>query len=182
MNNPDLQYCWDNTRAMTGLEVKDHLHDLMVHQFANYLIQKLFEAGNQEQRTELLLLLVSSEQKFLNVLPLLKPIAVTLINNTHGHHIIEHCLNKFSNEDTKHLVDEIIKHCIDTATDKSGWCVLQQFLAHAKAEAMERLLAEITANAFIHSKHPSGFVFLNRFLFKRVFISQNQQIWIIKPI
>lgn len=48
-------------------EVKDQLHELMVHQYANYLIQKLFEAGNQEQRTELLRLLVSRQQKFLDV-------------------------------------------------------------------------------------------------------------------
>ncbi|XVE93463.1 hypothetical protein REPUB_Repub01dG0195000 [Reevesia pubescens] len=167
---------------MIFLEVKDHLHELMVHQFANYLIQKLFEAGNQEQRTELLLLLVSNEQRFIEVctdmhgtrgvqkfmerissqeqrsflLSMLKPIAVTLTNNIHGHHIIEQCLNKFSNEDTKHLVDEIVEHCLDIATDKSGCCVLQQCLAHAKAEAKERLLDQITENAFLLSEHPYG--------------------------
>ncbi|XWS62976.1 hypothetical protein CRYUN_Cryun06bG0056900 [Craigia yunnanensis] len=167
---------------MIFLEVKDHLHELMVHQFANYLIQKLFEAGNQEQRTELLLLLVSSKQRFVEVctdvhgtravqkfmeristheqrsmlLSVLKPIAVTLTNNIHGHHIIEQCLNKFPNEDTKYLVDEIVEHCLDIATDKSGCCVLKQCLAHAKAESRERLLAEITANAFVLSEHPYG--------------------------
>ena len=52
---------------MIFLEVKDELHELMVHQFAHYLIKKLFEACNQEQRTELLLLLVSSEQRFVEV-------------------------------------------------------------------------------------------------------------------
>ncbi|XP_022725062.1 putative pumilio homolog 8, chloroplastic [Durio zibethinus] len=164
------------------LEVKDNLHELMVHQFANYLIQKLFEAGNQEHRTRLLHFLVHSEQRFLKVctdvhgtravqkfmeristqeqrsilLSVLKPIAVTLTNDIHGHHIIEQCFNKFSNEDTKLLVDEIVEHCLDIATDKSGCCVLQQCLDHAKAEARKRLLAEITANAFVLSEHPYG--------------------------
>ncbi|XVE66749.1 hypothetical protein DITRI_Ditri08aG0104600 [Diplodiscus trichospermus] len=167
---------------MIFMEVKDELHDLMVHQFANYLIQKLFEVGNQEQRTELLLVLVSYEQRFVDVctdmhgsktvqkfmerivsqeqkcvlLSVLKPIACTLTNNIHGHHLIEQCLSKFSNEDTKHIVGEIVQHCLDIATDKSGCCVLQQCLAHAKAEDRERLLAEITANAFILSEHPYG--------------------------
>ncbi|XP_021297090.1 pumilio homolog 12-like [Herrania umbratica] len=178
----DLQIITSEEIEMIFLEVKDELHELMVHQFANYLVQKLFEAGTQEQRTELLLVLVSSEQRFVHVctdvhgtrvvqkfmervstpeqrsilLSVLKPIAVTLTIDLHGHHIIEQCLNKFSNEDTKHLVDEIVEHCLDNATDKSGCCVLQQCLAHAKAEARERLLAEITANAFVLSEHPYG--------------------------
>ncbi|XVE49280.1 hypothetical protein DITRI_Ditri01bG0070400 [Diplodiscus trichospermus] len=163
-------------------EVKNRLHELMVHQFANYLIQKLFESGTQEQRTELLLLLVSNEQSFQEVctdvhggravqkfvertstkeqrsilLSALSPLAVILTNNIHGHHIIEQCLNKFSNEDTKHLVNEIVEHCLDIAIDKSGCCVLQQCLAHARQEDRECLLAEITTNVVLLSEHPYG--------------------------
>ena len=66
-------------------------------------------------------------------------------------------------------MDEIVEHCLDIATDKSGCCVLKQCLAHAKADARERLLAEITANAFVLSEHPYGFVFLNPLLFKTVY-------------
>ncbi|XVF67484.1 hypothetical protein PTKIN_Ptkin10aG0125100 [Pterospermum kingtungense] len=164
-------------------EVKDQLHELMVHQFANYLIQKLFEAGNQELRTQLLLLLVRKEQKFVDVCTdahgtravqkfieristqeqktiilsvLMKPVTLTLTKDNHGHHIIQQCLNKFSNEDTKHLVGEIVKHCLEIATDKSGCCVLQQCLSLAKAEDKEHLLAEITTNALVLSENPFG--------------------------
>lgn len=68
-----LQKKLDNEVLTSGeidlifMEVKDRLHELMVHRFANYLIQKLFKAINNEQRTHLLLLLVSSYQRFLQV-------------------------------------------------------------------------------------------------------------------
>ncbi|OMO73952.1 hypothetical protein CCACVL1_17055 [Corchorus capsularis] len=163
-------------------EVKDQLHELMVHQFANFLIQKLFEAGNQNQRTELLVWLVKNEQSFMDVcthstgtravqkimewisipnqisilLSVLKPAAVALTKNAHGHHIIERCLQIFSIEEAEPLVDEIVEHCLEIATDKSGCCVLQQCLARSKEEAKERLLVDITANAFVLSEHPYG--------------------------
>ncbi|KAB1671196.1 hypothetical protein [Gossypium barbadense] len=163
-------------------EVKDQLHELMVHQVANYLIQKLFEVINQQQTTELLLVLVTRKQRFMEVctdplgtravqklmlrmksqeqisilLSVLKPIAVTLTNNIHGHHIIEQCISTFSNEDTKHIADEIANNCMDIATDKSGCCVLNQCLSHVQTEARDRMLAEIISNAFILSEHCYG--------------------------
>ncbi|TYH85340.1 hypothetical protein ES332_D02G259300v1 [Gossypium tomentosum] len=163
-------------------EVKDQLHELMVHQFANYVIQKLFEVINQQQTTELLLVLVIRKQRFMEVctdtlgtwavqklmlrmksqeqisilLSVLKPIAVTLTNNIHGHHIIDQCIFTFSNEDTKHIADEIANNCMDIATDKSGCCVLNQCLSHVQIEARDRMLAEIISNAFILSEHCYG--------------------------
>ncbi|KAB2042761.1 hypothetical protein ES319_D02G239200v1 [Gossypium barbadense] len=163
-------------------EVKDQLHELMVHQFANYVIQKLFEVINQQQTTELLLVLVTRKQRFMEVctdtlgtwavqklmlrmksqeqisilLSVLKPIAVTLTNNIHGHHIIDQCIFTFSNEDTKHIADEIANNCMDIATDKSGCCVLNQCLSHVQIEARDRMLAEIISNAFILSEHCYG--------------------------
>ncbi|KAH1098929.1 hypothetical protein J1N35_015850 [Gossypium stocksii] len=163
-------------------EVKDQLHELMVHQFANYLIQKLFEVINQQQTTELLLVFVTRKQRFMEVCtdPLgtravqklmlrmksqeqisilssvLKPIVVTLTKNIHGHHIIDQCISAFSNEDTKHIADEIANNCMDIATDKSGCCVLNQCLSHVQTEARDRMLAEIISNAFILSEHCYG--------------------------
>lgn len=49
------------------MEVKDNLPELMVHQFANYLIQKLIGVLNEQQMTQLIRAVVSSEQKLFRV-------------------------------------------------------------------------------------------------------------------
>ncbi|GMJ06838.1 hypothetical protein HRI_004353000 [Hibiscus trionum] len=167
---------------MFFMEVKDQLHALMVHRFANYFIQKLFKASNQEIRTHLLLLLAGSPQRFLEVctdvhgsrtvhkfvdrittseqrcilVSLLKPIVVILTNNSNGHHIILQCLYKFSNKEKRLLADEIVEHCINIATNKSGCCVLQQCLINVDAEVQGHLLDQIIANALLLSEDEFG--------------------------
>ncbi|TYH22812.1 hypothetical protein ES288_A04G159800v1 [Gossypium darwinii] len=167
---------------MIFMEVKDHLHELMVHRFANYLIQKLFKAINNEQRTQLLLLLIRSHQRFFQVctnlygsrtiqkfieiiniqeqkcilLSALKPIAITLAKDSNGHHIFEPCLKKFSSEETMHLMDGIIQHCVDIAINKSGCCALQQCLTHANDEVSGHFLVRIVANALFLSEDKYG--------------------------
>ncbi|KAL4348170.1 hypothetical protein GQ457_17G003320 [Hibiscus cannabinus] len=172
----------DEEIGMIFMEVKDQLHVLMVHRFANYFIQKLFKASNQEIRTQLLLLLVRSPPRFLEVctdvhgsrtvqkfldrstsmeqrcflLSFLKPIAVTLTNNSSGHHIILHCLYNLSNKEKRLLADEIVQHCISIATNKSGCCVLQQCLVNFDAEVRDHLLDQIIANALLLSEDEFG--------------------------
>ncbi|KAE8686772.1 hypothetical protein F3Y22_tig00111027pilonHSYRG00063 [Hibiscus syriacus] len=164
------------------MEVKDHLHELMVHQFAHHVVQKLFKASNQELRTQFLLLLVGSAQRFLEVctnvygsrtvqklmeritteeqrcilLSVLKPIVVTLTNNSNGNHIILQCLYRFSNKETRHVMEPLVDHCIDIATNKSGCCVLQQCLVHVDAEIRGRFLDRIIANALLLSENEFG--------------------------
>lgn len=48
-------------------EVIDDLHELMRHQSANHLIQKLIGALNEEQMTKLILSVVSSQQRLLRI-------------------------------------------------------------------------------------------------------------------
>ncbi|KAK8613594.1 hypothetical protein V6N13_101352 [Hibiscus sabdariffa] len=172
----------DEEIGMIFMEVKDQLHVLMVHRFANYFIQKLFKASNQEIKTQLLLLLVRSPQRFLEVctdvhgsrtvqkfldrstymeqrcflLSFLKPIAFTLTNNSSGHHIILHCLYNLSNKEKRLLADEIVEHCISIATNKSGCCVLQQCLVCFDVEIRDHLLDQIIANALLLSEDEFG--------------------------
>nr|XP_027108852.1 putative pumilio homolog 8, chloroplastic [Coffea arabica] len=163
-------------------ELKDHVRELMVDQFANYLAQKMFEIGNAEQITELLLLVINDEhslmaicldmhgtramQKLLGhvttpeqrslVISALRRITVTLTKSNNGHHVVEHCLKYFPIEDKKYILDVVADNCLDIATDKSGCCVLQQCVEHARGEPRDRLIAEITANALVLSEHPYG--------------------------
>ncbi|KAL2552352.1 pumilio-like protein 12-like [Forsythia ovata] len=170
---------------MIFFEVQDHLFDLMINQFGNCLIQKLFEVCNQEQMNELLILAMQDErilmdicldihgtramQKLLEHLtsPEQKTIAISgisritvpLTKSLSGHHVIQHCLKFFSNEDNKHILNAVADNCLDIATDKSGCCVIQQCVAHAQGEPWDRLVQEITVNALVLSVHPYGYEF-----------------------
>ncbi|CAL5329353.1 unnamed protein product [Camellia sinensis] len=163
-------------------EVKDHVRELMVHQFGNYFIQKFFEVCSQEQITQMLLLVVSDERQLINIcgdmhgtramqkllnylitgeqksiiISVLRRITATLTKSLNGHHVIQHCLKFFSSEEIKHLLTVVADNCLEIATDKSGCCVLQQCVLHAEGEPRERLLAEITGNALILAEHPYG--------------------------
>ncbi|XP_071933530.1 pumilio homolog 12-like [Coffea arabica] len=55
-----------------------------------------------------------------------------------------------------YILDVVADNCLDIATDKSGCCVLQQCVEHARGEPRDRLIAEITANALVLSEHPYG--------------------------
>ncbi|XP_039013239.1 pumilio homolog 11-like [Hibiscus syriacus] len=169
---------------MIFMEVKDQLHALMVHRFGNYLIQYLSKAADQVIRTQLLFLLVRSPQRFLEVctdihgsrtiqkvmecittneqrcmlLSSLKPIAFILINHSNGHHVIQQCLYNFSHKEILHFTNVVVAHCIEIATNKSGCCLLQEWLVHVDAKDQGRLLDQIIANALLLSENEFGAV------------------------
>ncbi|KAK1577408.1 hypothetical protein Q3G72_021538 [Acer saccharum] len=87
----------------------------------------------------------------------LKNFAGILSKTQHGHHVIMHCLRRFSNNLTKDLVEEIAVNTVDLATNKSGCCVLQHCLEHVReGEQKRRLIAEILANDLILSGDSFG--------------------------
>ncbi|XP_065869648.1 pumilio homolog 12-like [Euphorbia lathyris] len=167
---------------MIFAELKDHVCDLVVDQFANVVLQKLFTVCSEEQITQLLISLITNGQRFLNicihqhgtravqkmieqmrtreqrfaVVSALKFITVSLCKNNNGHHVIQQCFKCFLLDDTKCLLDEIASSCLEIAMDKSGCCVLQKSLTRAEGELKDRLLGEVAANALILSEHPYG--------------------------
>ncbi|VFQ72072.1 unnamed protein product [Cuscuta campestris] len=139
-------------------EVKDHVCELMVDQSGNYLVQKLFQACNAQQMTQLLLEVVkdgcqllaicldmhgtramqtmlrhltTADQRGL-VVGALRHVTVTLTKSVNGHHVIQHCIKFFSNDEKKHCVE------------------------NADVQSRERLVAEIIVNSLVLSEHPYG--------------------------
>lgn len=52
---------------MVFSEIKDHIYELVVHQFGNYLVSKFVEVCNQEQMTQLLMLVINDDRKFADI-------------------------------------------------------------------------------------------------------------------
>ncbi|XP_058080699.1 putative pumilio homolog 8, chloroplastic [Magnolia sinica] len=163
------------------LELKDHLSELMVDPFGNYLIQKLAEFCNDEQRLEMVFALTENEhelssicldthgtravQKLLEhlttpqqkslVVSAIAPDASILTNDVNGHHVMLYCFKNFK-EHTEHLTNAMLDHCVDVATNRHGCCVIQRCLEHTHGEQREQLASEITENALFLSENQFG--------------------------
>ncbi|CAN0905547.1 Putative pumilio homolog 8, chloroplastic [Linum grandiflorum] len=155
------------------VELKDHVGQLMLDQFGNYVVQRLLDVCSDKQRTEILMILTANETQLLRIclnphgtraiqklldhvttshqisiiMPTLSRAAVSLTKDMNGHHVIQHCLKSFSHNDNKYLLNKVADNCFEIATDKSGCCVLQVCVEYSRGETRDRLVSEIIGNA-----------------------------------
>ncbi|KAL7243534.1 hypothetical protein ACSBR1_015852 [Camellia fascicularis] len=167
---------------MLFFKLKDHVRELMVHQFGNSIIQKFFGVCNSDQIAQILLLVISDERYFMTIccdtprthamqklqeylttqeqkytlMSVLGWFTIHLTNHMNGNHVIQYCLKIFSDEDNMHILHELPHNCLAIATKKSGCCMLHNCLAHSQGEPINRLVAEIAANALVLSKSHYG--------------------------
>ncbi|KDP30623.1 hypothetical protein JCGZ_16188 [Jatropha curcas] len=164
------------------LEVIDHIVELMTDPFGNYLVQKLLEVCNEDQRMKILCAItrkpgelvriscdmhgtravqkvietLTAPEQFSMVVSSLKSGIVTLIKNMNGNHVAQRCLQYLTPEYSEFLFEAATANCVELATDRHGCCVLQKCLSHSEGEQRRRLICEITSNALILSQDPFG--------------------------
>ncbi|KAE9603617.1 hypothetical protein Lal_00001728 [Lupinus albus] len=162
-----------NETSFIFLELLDHVAELMIEPFGNYVVQKLVEICTEEQRgliilkviqpnltlvriclntygtrsVEKLLENITSQQQRSLVMSALSPGAAILAIDANGHRVLLHCLKHFSPEDNKCLLRVVANHCFRIATDKTGCCVLKECVNYAHGEIKKRLIVEIIVNA-----------------------------------
>ncbi|XP_044507394.1 putative pumilio homolog 7, chloroplastic isoform X2 [Mangifera indica] len=153
-------------------EIIDHVVELMMNPFGNYLMQKLLEVCNEEQRMQILLKLteepgelvrislntygtrvvqklietLKTREQILLVISALEPGFRNLIKDLNGNHVVQRCLQCFTNEDNSFIFVAAAKYCVEIATHQHGCCVLQRCISHSSGEYRENLVAEISAN------------------------------------
>ncbi|KAG9452024.1 hypothetical protein H6P81_004928 [Aristolochia fimbriata] len=164
------------------VEIIDHIVELMTDPFGNYLVQKLLEVCDEDQRMQILrsvtrkdkdLIKISCDmhgtravQKVIETLKTpeqtsivvasLKPGIVMLIKDMNGNHVAQRCLQHLMLQYREFLFDAATAHCVELATDRHGCCVLQKCLQNSDGEQSNCLMAEITSNALVLSKDPFG--------------------------
>ncbi|MBA0828062.1 hypothetical protein Goarm_012786 [Gossypium armourianum] len=179
----DQHGCWFLERAideasreeidMILMEVIGHVDELMLDPFANYVVQKLVVMCNEEQKSQIILMIVkdgfrlvniclnvrgtravqkllenlTSQQQISLIMSALTTCLVALTKDINGHRVIQCCLKIFSDQDNKYLLKEVADNCYQIATDKSGCCAMQHCIDHSKGEAKANLVREIIANA-----------------------------------
>ncbi|KAF7803710.1 putative pumilio-like protein 7, chloroplastic [Senna tora] len=163
-------------------EIIGHVVELMMNPFGNYLMQKLLDVCNEEQRTQILLMITEEPgqlvrislnthgtrvvQKLIETLKtrqqislavsVLEPGFLALIKDLNGNHVVQRCLQCLGKEDNTFIFVAAAKYCVDIATHQHGCCVLQRCIAHSSGEHREKLVAEVSANALLLAQNQYG--------------------------
>ncbi|KAL4346632.1 hypothetical protein GQ457_17G004130 [Hibiscus cannabinus] len=175
----------DGTRQdvqMIFKEIIDHVVELMMNPFGNYLMQKLLEVCNEEQRMQILLMVTEEPGKLVKislnthgtrvvqklietlktrqqislVISALAPGFLSLIKDLNGNHVVQRCLQCLSSEDNNFIFDAAATYCVDIATHQHGCCVLQRCISHSTGEYKKKLLEEISANGLLLAQDAYG--------------------------
>ncbi|XP_076915705.1 putative pumilio homolog 8, chloroplastic [Bidens hawaiensis] len=163
-------------------EIIGHLIELMIDPFGNYLIQKLLEVCNEEQRMRILAVVTRETRKLVQVslnthgtrvvqklietlktreqvklvISAIEPGFLALIKDLNGNHVIQRCLQCLGNEDNKFIFEAAMKFCVEIATHQHGCCVLQRCINHSTGEHRERLVLEISRNGLLLAQDAFG--------------------------
>ncbi|XP_039063907.1 pumilio homolog 2-like [Hibiscus syriacus] len=163
-------------------EIVDHVVELMMNPFGNYLIQKLLEVCNEEQRMQILLMVteepgqlvkislnthgtrvvqklietLSTRQQISLVISALEPGFLSLIKDLNGNHVVQRCLQCLSSEDNNFIFDAAATYCVEIATHQHGCCVLQRCISHSTGEYKKKLVEEISANGLLLAQDAYG--------------------------
>lgn len=163
-------------------EIIDHVVELMMNPFGNYLMQKLLEVCNDEQRMQILLMVteqpselvrislnthgtrvvqklietLKTRQQISLVISAIEPGFLALIKDLNGNHVVQRCLQCLSNEDNKFIFVAAAKYCVEIATHQHGCCVLQRCISHSTGEHRENLVAEISSNGLLLAQDAFG--------------------------
>ncbi|KAF9623766.1 hypothetical protein IFM89_005273 [Coptis chinensis] len=159
-------------KQMIFQELIDHVVELMTNQFGNYLVQKLLEKCNAEQRMKILLMVtktpgelvrislnmhgtravqklistLKTQQEKLIVISALEPGFLDLIKDLNGNHVLQYCLQNLENEENKFIYKSAAKFCFEIATHRHGCCVLQRCITYATGKDREILLSKVSSN------------------------------------
>ncbi|ESL10974.1 pumilio/PUF RNA binding protein 3 [Trypanosoma rangeli SC58] len=160
-------------------EIVPHVAELMTDQYANFLIQKLFDIMPQEVRYNVarvaapkLISIALTQHGTFSVQKMVETIAsreeidilrealskdvVRLIKDAHGNHVIQKVLQRFSYADKDFIYAAIGSDCICIAKNKQGCCVLQRCLEYASASQKATLVDQILRCCLQIAEDPFG--------------------------
>ncbi|KAH7652751.1 Translational repressor MPT5/PUF4 and related RNA-binding proteins (Puf superfamily) protein [Dioscorea alata] len=159
-----------------------HLPELMLDCHANLVVQTLMEVINNEQRTKLLVSLITDRtallrasqhvygtkavQKLIEWLDskeqidmmifFLKPFCFDFVKDPHSCHVVSQCLKKFSESDNQFILDVFLRGCVPLANNQSGCCVFQDCLRSFTGQNRINLIEKVTTNGLALSQDKYG--------------------------
>lgn len=160
-------------------EVVPHVAELMVDQYANFLIQKLFDIMPHNVRYNVarvaapkLASIALTPHGTFSVQKMVETIAtreemeilrealsknvVRLVKDVHGNHVIQKLLQRFSPSDKDFIYDAVGSDCASIAKNKQGCCVLQRCLEYASESQKKALVNQILSCCLQIADDPFG--------------------------
>lgn len=163
-------------------EVYEHINELMIDPFGNYLCQKLLEHCTDQHRYRIVekvapdLVSISKNmhgtravQKMIECLSSPAQIdivkralgdhVVELIQDLNGNHVIQRCLHRLAADDNNQFIYNAVtsgNNCVQVATHRHGCCVLQRCIDNASEKQKVQLITEIIKNALTLVQDPYG--------------------------
>ncbi|CAD5314562.1 unnamed protein product [Arabidopsis thaliana] len=164
------------------LAIIDHVVELSMDPFGNYIVQKLLDVSDEEQRTLIVSVLTSNPRELIRIclntygtrvvqkmietvktkqqIALvksgLKPGFLALVKDLNGNHVIQSCLQTLGPNDNEFVLEAATKYCAEIAIHRHGCCVLQCCISNSVGLERERLVAEISRNSLHLSQDPFG--------------------------
>eukprot|EP01026_Neomeris_dumetosa_P081042 TRINITY_DN904_c0_g1_i1.p1 TRINITY_DN904_c0_g1~~TRINITY_DN904_c0_g1_i1.p1 ORF type:complete len:718 (-),score=95.06 TRINITY_DN904_c0_g1_i1:454-2607(-) len=154
-------------------EILERARDMMMDPFGNYLIQKMLEECNEEQRTAVLRKVTAdgqlvrvalnthgtrAVQKVLEtlrtpeqiqmVIETFKPGVVDLIMDLNGNHVVQKCLQKLGPDMSQFIYDAACERVQEIAKHRHGCCVLQRCIDFA-TQRQKQMLVECIAKVVL---------------------------------
>jgi pumilio RNA-binding family len=162
-----------NEKDAVFAEIRPHVYELMQDVFGNYVIQKFFEYGTHEQKTELVMAIknhvlslalhmygcrviqktlenVAPEQQH-DVINELRGHVLKCVKDQNGNHVIQKIIEKVSESEVQFIVDAIVSrdktteksHVYDMSTHPYGCRVIQRILEHCNGAQCAGVLNEM---------------------------------------
>lgn len=161
------------------LEIVPHMAELMTDQYANFLVQKLFDMMPHDVRYTVaqvtaphIISIAMTPHGTFSVQKLIETIAtreemeviraalardvVRLVKDVHGNHVVQKVLQRFDHPDKQFIYDAMCSDCASIATNKQGCCVLQRCLEFASAQQRLQLVGTIVSCALQLVQDPYG--------------------------
>lgn len=170
-----------NTEAVQALmsEIIPHVGELMMDQYANFLLQKLFDVMPRDVRLKVakvaapkiasiamtahgtfsvqkMIETISCPEEMEMIREALSEDVVRLVKDAHGNHVIQKVLNRFHPVDKQFIYDAVSKDCVGIATNKQGCCVLQRCLEYASPSQKSALVNHILSCCLEIVQDPFG--------------------------
>lgn len=170
-----------NGEAVQSLmsEIIPHVGELMTDQYANFLLQKLFDVMPSDVRLKVaqvaapniasiavtphgtfsvqkMIETISSPEEMEIIREALSEDVVRLVKDAHGNHVIQKVLNRFGSADKQFIYDAVSKDCVGIAMNKQGCCVLQRCLEHASPSQKTSLVNHILSCCLDIVQDPFG--------------------------
>lgn len=147
-------------------EIIPHVAELMTDQYANFLVQKLFDIMPEDVRysvarvaapniskialtphgtfsVQKMIETISSRPEMEIVREALSKDVVRLVKDAHGNHVIQKVLQRFEYADKEFIYEAVAEDCVAIAKNKQGCCVMQRCLEFASPVQKKKLVSQI---------------------------------------